>query len=311
MKSFIIKDIDYGLSFYYSYSLPLYTFKRLEEILVFQKKHGVCKGLTCSSSRDQTICYIPDNSCQLYAEKLLGLDTRPLIRKLHRMLEIRTGYSYSILHRFVFIHDPYDKIEIFLSVFLSRNTDYYVNTIRWVRNLMETRFLERMKPLNISSYQFQQLLGIINNVSSIFRSYNDPLDIALKLLRFPNVGVKTVFAFLLHSFGLTQYAPVDRYYRRFLLSIGVKGRDPNKKYCLSSRLNCSKCTYSNRCVYSLAMNKFSEFNGIIQSLTYIYGRLKNARLRSPLERILIDENTYRILVELKRLLKMIAETNIV
>lgn len=312
MKSIVIKDIDYGLSFYYSYSLPLYAFKRSNGTLVLQKKHGVCKGLICKSSRSQTICYIPDITCQLYVEKLLGLDTQPLVRKLCKMLEIETGYSYSILHRFAFVHDPYDKIEIFLSVFLSRNTDYYVNTVKWVRNIMETRlFSEGMKSLNISSYQFQQLLGIINNVSDIFRSYNDPLGIALKLLKLPNVGPKTVFAFLLHSFGLTQYAPIDRYYRSFLSLIGVKGKDPNKKYCLSSRLDCSKCAYSSKCVYSLAMNKFHEFNGIIQSLTYIYGRLKSTRLRSPLEKILIDKNTYRILVELKRLLESIGEISIV
>ncbi len=314
MKTIMIKNIDYGLSFYYSYGLPLYTFERSNGTLIFKKKHGICEGLICKSTGSQTVCYIPDNdnTCQTYVVELLGLRTLRLVRQLHRILEIETGYPYPILHRFAFIHNSYDKIEIFLSVFLSRNTDYYVNTVKWVRNILERDlFLKRTEFLNISSYQFRQLLEIVNYISDIFRKHNDPLEISLSLLKLPNIGPKTVFAFLLHCFGLTQYAPVDRYYRSFLSSIGIKGKNPNKKHCLSSRLNCSKCAYSSKCIYSLAMNKFHEFNGIIQSLTYIYGRLKSPKLRSPLEKTLIGKNTYRILVELKRLLKSIGEISIV
>ncbi|WP_148677141.1 hypothetical protein [Staphylothermus hellenicus] len=59
------------------------------------------------------------------------------------------------------------------------------------------------------------------------------------------------------------------------------------------QLNCSKCPYRNTCIYGLTRSIFKYSNGIIQSISYIQGRIqkhltKRMKHRSKLEETIMD-----------------------
>ncbi len=161
------------------------------------------------------------------------------------------------------------------------NTDYYVNTLRWMKEFI------RYNRISSRSYQVKLFNRLIAHLDKILDKANDPVEEAVELLSLDGVGVKTAHAYLLHTYGLTDYAPVDRYFMRFLNIIGVSGRVPNKKQCLRSGLDCKSCPYSTSCIYALAKRKLGSLTGVIQSLIYCLLRTGNKRKNSTVEAILI------------------------
>lgn len=290
----IIKDINYPLSLYYSYLLPLFRVEKHNNGVVFTKEIGNCRGLRCKYMvGNETTCIIPNNCSHHTIRQILGIENHKYVKEFFNKLGI---FKNNVFAGLTLMHSPRDKLYIFTSIFLSRNTDYYANTVKWIKIIHRNNCLTN--PLKcakfIRSYQYKQLIEIYDDIVKFLSKNNyQPLEEAVELLKIKYVGLKTINAYLLHTYGITEYAPIDRHYQALLRSLGVKPYVPNKKYCLCHEFNCSKCLFKNTCIYGLTRNIFKHFNGFIQSISYIQGRIqkhltRKIKHRSKLEETIID-----------------------
>lgn len=280
-----INNINYGLSLYPSYLLPLFEVKRRNKSLYIYKKHGVCNGLVCRSEENRTICEIPLTCSISCARGLLGIDKHGLFRRILGEL----GVAYRL--GFTLIYSPMDKLHVLSSIYLSRNTDYYINTLRWYRVFLEYNCSDRLVECKekSSSYIFRQFLEaypLLSNILCRSPSHNE-YEEARRLLSIKCIGPKTVSAYLLHAYGFTEHAPIDRYYQKVLRRLGIDGRIPPKKYCVRFLGECRGCPYNDRCLYYKASMIMGPLNGFIQNLVYTYYRLKTRKASTELEENLI------------------------
>ncbi len=280
----VVRGIDYALSFYHSYLLPLFKLDYKDGRLVFTKTTGVCKGLMCNYIKEklELMCRMP-KGCDLGdIFSLLGMKSYERAWRNPRIMGRIFGYiTPDCIGRISIPSSPGDKKFIITSIVLSMNTDYYINTLRWMKEFI------KHKSISSGSYQVKLFNRLIAHLDKILDKANDPVEEAVELLSLDGIGVKTVHAYLLHTYGLTSYAPVDRYFMEFLSTIGVSGRVPNKKKCLRSGLDCRSCLYSTNCIYASAKRKLGSLTGIIQSLIYCLFRTRNKRRISAVETVLI------------------------
>ncbi len=256
--------------------------------LVIYKRYGYCIGLTCSYNVGNQLvqCIVPDNCSLKYAKELIGYTRLHLYHKLMKKIKMKPVYGVTIPA------SPMDKFIITVTIYLSRNTNYYRNTIKWVRKLLEQNCLWGKCEYSglTGSYLLNQLYTVIDDIRKIFmyKSSGDRwVREAVLLLGVKGFGTKSVMAYLLHSYGLTRYAPIDRYYYEFLKSLGFKGRLPVKNKCITASLNPDNCKYRQKCLFYEAMKRFDEYNGLIQSITYIINRLTRKNRSSIIEEKLI------------------------
>ncbi len=280
----VVRGIDYALSFYHSYLLPLFKLDYKDGRLVFTKTTGVCKGLMCNYNKEklELMCRMP-KGCDLEdIFSLLGMKSYERAWRDPRIMgRIFEYITPDCIGRTSIPSSPGDKKFIITSIILSMNTDYYINTLRWMKEFI------KHKSISSGSYQVKLFNRLIANLDKILDKANDPVEEAVELLSLDGIGVKTVNAYLLHTYGLTDYAPIDRYFMRFLNIIGVSGRVPNKKQCLRSGLDCRSCLYSTSCIYASAKRKLGSLTGIIQSLIYCLFRTRSKRRISAVETVLI------------------------
>ncbi len=273
-----LENIDYRLSLYYSYLLPLFRIESINNKFVFIKGHGSCKGLKCIQENNTTECNIPDRCKPDEYKKILGLNTKNVFDELMDKLNVS---SENIFRKITLIYsdDISDKKIVFLTIFLSRNTDYYRNTVKWINYILENNCLKnpyKCIPL-IRSYQYKQLIEILDNLLEVFRLYQGEYDDISKeildLLKIRYIGLKSINAYFLHVYGNTYYAPIDRHYKQTLRKIGLKGIIPSKKQCLLFKLRCETCSMRLRCLYYVSRKLLGKYNGVFQSISYIHGRI--------------------------------------
>ncbi|MET1160324.1 MAG: hypothetical protein ABWW65_05130 [Thermoprotei archaeon] len=270
------REVDLPLILYFSYLLPLYKIETRNNTLIAIKEYGICKDLKCIYAGNELECIIPNNCSYEDFSILVGLKLKPLMDKLLRQAS-RRGFKPKILKKFTLPYSFHDKLYVFLSVYLSRNTDYYKNTVKWVKTLISNNCIKL--PMKCSgfykSYQYREALHILPWVVDILSTDLQPLREATALMKLKGVSIKTATAYLLHAYGLTRYAPIDRHYEKVLSRLGVSVYRPStKKMCTKYSLNCKVCSLRDRCTYGILYNKLKHFNGLIQSIVYIYGRLE-------------------------------------
>jgi len=273
MRRIRVEGVDYALSLYFSYLLPLFDVKAVSGSLSFTKIHGACSGLKCEWKDGAAECVVPGDCSEESYSEILGLKNQVIVEEFYDMV----GVSSSGIPRIVIMHSSLDKLLVFTAVFLSRNTDYYKNTVKWVKLMTASECIQEPGKCadKIKSYQYLQLVKNYAELRRIMEMGLNASREALELLTLKNTGLKTVNAYLLHSYGLTEYAPIDRYYGNLLRELGVTGTLPSKELCLKYKLDCGNCYYRRRCIYFKARELFGPFNGVVQSLTYTYGRLLN------------------------------------
>ncbi len=268
-----LKGVHFGLTLLYSYLLPLYSVKESSGGFVFRKIAGAGKGLECVFKERSLETHCKTPSGVEISKSLLGLDKRVLFEEVCK----RTRLEECVARYVTLIYEPRDKELILYSVYLSRNTDYYINTVKWVYELV-TRGV-----VSSTSYTIREFTKRRHDLRQVLDKNIDPISEAIELLSVKGVGVKSAKAYLLHAYGLTIHAPIDRHYASVL---GVKPRQPSKRFCTTRRLECFSCTHS--CLYGYTTRLLGPLNGIVQSLSYIYGRLKSKR-RSDLEKVLVPD----------------------
>lgn len=270
-----IKNIHYGLTLLYSYYLPLFNITETSWGFIFEKVFGSAKGLRCSFKESEllTECIIPNDISKEEVIKLLGLDKSSLFKDLCRVVNLKNCITSNV----TLIHDEKDARYVFYAIYLSRNTDYHINTVKWARQAIVEGHL------NSTSYIAMEFNEVKGAIDGVFNDFNKQEELIENLLSVRGVSVKSVAALLLHAYGLTSYAPIDRHYASYL---GNRLSKPAKVMCARLKLNCKLC--SRNCVYKYALKKYGIYNGILQSAIYIYVRLRSKR-RSEIEKVLIKD----------------------
>jgi len=281
-------EFNLSLSLEASFSLPLFERPKPN---VFVKIYGHSIGLVFKTEKG-AVYY---NGCSLQDALLFsGAWFNPVenVKKLGRrgaayiyeFLEVFPGLSIAV--------NPWDLRAMFYSIFLSRNTNYHTNTVRWLHDMAvkagDEENLASLDPKSHGkSYQLTQLAEIKPKLDEIF-SFLTPgfgligstdafSHVKARLLSLPYVGSKTVHAFGLFCLGLTWLAPVDRHLTSIVRSMGIVNdriRIPEKKLCMEN--NCLidlKCPIFKDCLTAKLMRDFGIMTGWFQTATYLYGAL--------------------------------------
>ncbi|MEZ0249252.1 MAG: DNA lyase [Thermoproteus sp.] len=159
---------------------------------------------------------------------------------------------------------PGDEGLIFVVSFLTQNTNYYVNVLRWTSALFSKS--ERLEEIAEearyvgNSYQLRRLGDAV-------RKYLEarPRDRA-DLLKIGWVGPKTADLYLLFT-GHVEAAPVDKHFARYAPKLGLAGRPPDPKYC--RRYICETCPLADRCLRAQAEAKLGRLAGWVQTVVWL------------------------------------------
>lgn len=187
-----------------------------------------------------------------------------------RLLEAYGGVRLSI--------NTVDRHLVLAQAYLSRNTDYHVNVVRWTRFLCECGFdntcLEEARR-RYRSYQLYGLDLVLREFEAV-RSSGEA-EVLKRLLSLKGVGPKIVTAFLLFSSKRGKvYAPPDKNFVKLLRRLGVAGdlSTPNKELCTSYLASgCEGCPRRERCVTGFASRAFGELAGWVQTVFYVHSKL--------------------------------------
>jgi len=254
----------------------------------YLKLYGYSKGSRLELSKGKLYCNCPED----VAKYLSGLwydpwnaaskvpsDYYDRVRPLLELYGERLRLAVS----------PFDRPLIFAVVFMSRNTDFHANVLRWARRL----FSRTDDPYEISeledvswvgtSYQVRELPSALREYLALKR--RDPLDERRALLSIRGVGVKTADAYLLFT-GNPRAAPIDKHFLRFSRRFEVAvGRPPRKDYCM--RFDCAMCPMRENCISHFVVEKYGELAGWLQTVAYVHDKVYCARglcSRCPLSR---------------------------
>ncbi|MCF8884758.1 MAG: hypothetical protein QXE67_03230 [Nitrososphaerota archaeon] len=211
---------------------------------------------------------------------------------LDRLLEIFPGLGLAI--------DPWDKIAVLYTIFLSRNTDYHNNTVRWMKKILKmAEDEEKIKSVKLDevgkSYQLNQLKIISDKITSIFsleefsrevHGLEEFLNLRKKILSIKYCGPKVAHGWGLFSLGLTCLSQVDRHLLNIGSSLGIIGPDdknPVKSLCITSRCFLDKdCRILRKCITYKLYNLFGHMAGWFQTAIYLYGSFYLDKYRDPL-----------------------------
>jgi len=160
---------------------------------------------------------------------------------------------------------PGDEDLLFVVAFLTQNTNYHTNVLRWTRVLFSktenlAEIIETASSIG-RSYQLQRLPQAVKAYIELGR----PRD-RRELLRVPGVGPKVADLFLLFA-GDTTTAPVDKHFMRTAPRLGLNGKSPNSAYC--RKYTCDSCPLSASCLRGQAAEKLGRLAGWVQTLAYL------------------------------------------
>uniref|UniRef100_A0A7J3ZK34 HhH-GPD domain-containing protein n=1 Tax=Fervidicoccus fontis TaxID=683846 RepID=A0A7J3ZK34_9CREN len=186
--------------------------------------------------------------------------------------------------------DPYDKELVFISVFLSRTTDFHVNTVGWCRALVSlTKSLSTIDSSVVlqvgSSFQLKQLPQALSSylveVVPLESEGAGLEEIKRSLLSIKNVGVKTALAYLLFTRPeASRIAPCDVHFASLagrLELIDKPFTRPVKRLC--ARYECTTCPLRSRCAVALTSTLYKTLSGWIQTACYVHDKLYCRRRR--------------------------------
>ncbi|RLG76843.1 MAG: hypothetical protein DRO12_03670 [Thermoprotei archaeon] len=277
------RGVDFKLSLYPSFIYPLFEEPQPN---TFIKVYGYAKGLTVKQL-DNAVEF--SHSAPLDLEDLrslsgswldpLGsleeLDPKPR-RIVEQFLKMYPGL------RIVTV--PKDYVLLFIAIFLSRNTDFHVNTSRWMKKLFRVfgepeKIVEEPEKIRCigSSYQLRQLpqaLKIFFYKVEV-KSCENPDELRKVLLKIPNVGPKVADAYLLFVCRLSSVSPIDTNFMRMLKMLGlIEGKYvvPNKSMCLQAQscVETIRCRYSDACAVPRVRRLFGSLTGWVQTAAYLH-----------------------------------------
>ncbi len=252
------------------------------------KKYGYAKGTRLRQTHDKIEVELPENVPDSTILELTGLwyDPYRFVHDVDRQYRDIVEKLIEYTHFVRLAISRRDPIHIFVSTFLSRNTDYYINVIRWVHAICEITD-DRLDALGedivkrvSNSYQLRQLPEAIKYfLASVLKLYLESAsywEIRKALLSIRNVGPKVADAFLIFTGCTTELAPSDIHFRRFVqrLNLFDSFALPDKKFCV--KYTCDSCP-NNRCLTGTVYKKFGRLSSWIQTVSYVVDRLYCSR----------------------------------
>ncbi|MCC6030883.1 MAG: hypothetical protein LM586_04480 [Desulfurococcales archaeon] len=265
---------DFRILFHPSYVLPMIDFIGDNTAV---KSYGVCSGMRLIRHRRSYEAIDHRSECVDYARYVLGVWL--LDQKISEINLSEKDPFYTLYYKYKYYGmavSPLDDVIIFSTIFLSQNTNYHKNTVKWMRRILSLY----KDPLNLLKIDREKIMKIIGRSYQItrlvdsLRCYIEKRDEILKrdvrtLLRCPWIGVKTYFAYRLHVLLDTKYIPLDKNLIRYLSRFfDVKNyKMPRKKLCLIYR-ECSFCDLRDSCLEASLQNRYKDLGGWLQTLTF-------------------------------------------
>ncbi len=280
------KTYNFYLLFWPSFILPIIEIR--DNGKEAKKTAGFCKGLVMRELENYGY-YVTHESkeCIDYAKYILGkwfsyeqikkiIEKSNLVKHLHQLIQIFKDYGIAV--------SPKDDIEIFITIFLSQNTEYHTNTVRWVKKILDIFDIRRIDL--IDQRNISERIGRSYQLLRLPEALKCYLDIREKILRgshkllldCPYVGPKIYFAYRLHVLLDLAIAPIDINLHKYLLKYApeiTQYKKPVERYCRI--FECKDCLIKDSCMESILKKEYSMALGWIQTVVYVYNDLLKNR----------------------------------
>jgi len=274
------ETLSLDLTFYPSFTLPYLERVERESWVVTA---GVFKGgMLRVTGRTLEYRGVPDTAVEYIAG--FWLDPSRLLRELPRSARLRAESIVEAYSELGLAISPFDRTLIFISVFLSRSTDFHRNTVRWCRSIAS--LLEAGSPLDSttlkalgSSYHLKQLPEALTLYYSTVKPLEDrgaPVEeVRRALMKIRYVGAKTAIAYLLFTDPRASHlAPYDTHFKSMIERLDLLSKpyvEPNSRYCRI--YSCDNCPIGEGCAVKLASEMYGRLAGWIQTACYLHDKL--------------------------------------
>jgi len=267
------KGLDLNLTLYPSFTLAL--FEPIEGRYV--KAVGWKKGCFVKVEGDYIVSNCGEEELKYWSglrflEELERIEVKRSVRWLIDILrEYYGGLGLSV--------DPFDPLHMFVPVFLSQNTDYHTNVLKWCRALWrltdDPLEAARRGPEVGSSYQLSRLPEAMACAAAALTG--GLWDVRKRLVSCKWVGPKVADAFLLFALCATDTAPIDKHFLKMASRLGLweGAKPPSKAHC--ARYACYECPRRHQCARWLASNSLGRAAGWVQSVFYVHDKLYCSR----------------------------------
>jgi len=292
------EDFDLKLSLEASFSFPMFEMRGRDS---FVKTYGHRSGMRLEGY----VGIVRYEGCSFEEALYMSGAWFDPLENASRLKRKKAAYIYELWQAFPGLGiavDPWDLRAMFYAMFLSRNTGYHSNTVRWMK-IMFSRArnegeLASLDPGDFgSSYQLAQLSEVKPHLDEVLASLTPGLELMgsegtfssakTRLLALPHIGPKTVHAFALFCFGLTRFAPADRHLLAVSKALGLAGDDvrmPRKELCM--RYDCwsgqKRCPQAPRCLTAILMRELGHMAGWFQTVCFLYGSLYLRKGQDPI-----------------------------
>ncbi|MEM2025601.1 MAG: hypothetical protein QXW94_04855 [Desulfurococcaceae archaeon] len=285
-----IKGIHYGLTLLYSYLLPVIDIEEVGNGFKFKFIYGEAHGIECAFKENviETYCSLPSGLNLAVVRNILGFSKHHLFKNLCSDLHI----SNCVSNKISLIYEQGYKKPVAHAIYLSRDTNFFLNTVKWCREALFKGYIESSSFIPLEFKKVKHMIDVALNARS-------PYEEVIGLIKVRGFGIKSAKAFLLHTYGLTHEAPLDRHYVKFL---GVSAPNMKKEACIGVKLSCLNLPFN--CPYSYAVKRYRTYNGLVQSIVYIYDTLRSQG--ANLVKILVKDPS-KYLDDLERLLDRLRE----
>lgn len=283
-----VLEVDSGLDLYVllypSFAFPLFDVTKDKLV----KKYGVCRGLIVRKREGSRVEIIHDNRlCMIYAEEVLGLWFKPSTTSqvsrryrdlVERLLEIYEWFGIATSSQ--------DDVELFSSMFLSQNTDFHRNVVKWLNNIFgKYGAVDKIAEIDVkeiarnigSSYQVIRLREALRRYLEL-REMIKEYEIERSkryLMSIEYVGPKIFNSYALFVKKSPWHAPIDKNFISFLKKFDITrelvAEMPKKSLCLN--YDCFNCPMGKRCTYRRVRDAFGQLSGWLQTLAYAHNGL--------------------------------------
>ncbi len=264
---------DMDLSLKPSFILPLFTKVGRSK---YVKLYGDSRGCIIEIKEGTLVCR-GGNISRILEWTGLWFDPYKYLRKLGRSERAIVERLLEIYHGLRIPVSTSDEPYIFIAVFLSRNTDYYRNTMKWLSKIFPYyNNYGKLPPLVEvgGSYQLKQLEKAFLEYKKYALSTDHDLEVLRRvMLKIPNVGPKTADAYIMYAKANTFMPPVDIHFIRFSRRLLIGNEEftvPLKAYCL--KYSCENCPLNRSCLSIIISKKFGFMSGWIQTVSYLHDR---------------------------------------
>lgn len=284
-RAAIGRVVDLYTLFYPSFALPLLDVSRHRCVKVW----GFCSGLVLEVEQGTLYAIHEDPRCVDYAQYLAGtwISVDDVVRDISsRLLKQVVEDIAAVYGWFGVATSPRDDVELFASIYMSRNTDFHRNVVRWIHTIFRVYGgidrVAQVEPYEIGkqvsrSYQVVQLPQAVKRYLELRSDIlsRDSWFCRKAVLSIPYAGPKVADAYLLFVRLDPSYAPVDKNFRVFVKRFGLEkelgDHLPQKQLCI--RYTCSTCPASGRCIASLARHRLGKAFGWLQTVAYTHTKI--------------------------------------